>query len=404
MVYLIKAIKTLVFFWYSSAVIACTTPEAHVPRPEGEPVSENQTEKVIIVGAGAAGLSAAYTLEHLGLSYQILEAGNDFGGRVREIPAGSFVDVPLDAGAEWIHVKPKILQDLLLFDDQAEVRTIDYRPESFSTFVDGKRYKRNWLRFLYKESKFYNTTWYSYLRDYFYPHIKDNLELNAVVTSIDYSQSEYVMVKTQDGREFKGSRVIVATPVSILQKNLIQFTPALNQEKLTEINKVDMAPGLKVFLAFDKRFYPDIQFTTGIFSILDAETEGHSIYFDGLFKKPSSWFMLTLFQVGHKASQRVSLSDEEILSDVMAELDGMFDDKASAHLLKGRVENWSKKPFIQGAYSVNATYDKDKILSPIENRLFFCGEYLAIGDENQATVHGAAISGRSVALSLSERL
>ena len=397
--------RIVAVFWYSSSLVACTIPKATVPRPEGKPKPDRQNETVLIIGAWAAGLSAAYTLEYLGIDYKILEASHDFGGRVKELPAGSFVDVPVDTGAEWIHVNPEILQDLLLFEGQrADVEIIDYNPQTFSTYVDGQRYQRNWLRFLYGESKFYNTTWYSYFREFFYPYVKDKLILNAAVQSVDYSEPERVLVKTPDGREFVGSRVIVATPVSVLQKNAIRFVPELSRGKTEELKKVEMADGLKVFLEFDQRFYPDIQFTTGLLSVPDAETEGDALYFDGLFKKPSGRTMMTLFQVGRKAGRRVRLTDDELLADVLAELDQIFNGDASRYFIKVHVENWSAKPYIQGAYSINDTYDKDILLSPVEDKIFFCGEYLAKGEENQATVHGAAISGREAALSLLEKI
>ena len=136
--------RIVAIFWYSSSLVACTIPKVTVPRPEGKPKPDSQNEMVLIIGAGAAGLSAAYTLEYLGIDYKILEASHDFGGRVKELPAGSFVDVPVDTGAEWIHVKPEILQDLLLFEGQrADVEIIDYNPQTFSTYVDGQRYQRN---------------------------------------------------------------------------------------------------------------------------------------------------------------------------------------------------------------------------------------------------------------------
>eukprot|EP00978_Attheya_sp_CCMP212_P026386 scaffold86667_cov47-Attheya_sp.AAC.1 len=66
----------------------------------------NSNASILIIGAGAAGLFAGYTLEYCGLTnYRILEASSDFGGRVQEMT--DFLDVPIDLGAEWIHGDPK---------------------------------------------------------------------------------------------------------------------------------------------------------------------------------------------------------------------------------------------------------------------------------------------------------
>ena len=56
--------------------------------------------KVIIVGAGAAGLAAAKKLEEAGIRYQILEATDHYGGRIQKNE--DFADFPIDLGAEWI--------------------------------------------------------------------------------------------------------------------------------------------------------------------------------------------------------------------------------------------------------------------------------------------------------------
>ncbi len=56
---------------------------------------------VIIIGAGVAGLSAAYTLKQNGMKPLVLEARNRIGGRIWT-DKQSF-DKPLDLGATWIH-------------------------------------------------------------------------------------------------------------------------------------------------------------------------------------------------------------------------------------------------------------------------------------------------------------
>ena len=60
---------------------------------------------IIILGAGAAGLSAAVELAQAGLKVTILEARDRIGGRIfsKHDPV---CDAPVELGAEFIHGRP----------------------------------------------------------------------------------------------------------------------------------------------------------------------------------------------------------------------------------------------------------------------------------------------------------
>jgi phytoene dehydrogenase-like protein len=67
---------------------------------------------LIVVGAGAAGLSAAVTVAGSGFSVQIVEARNRIGGRMFT-PRDPVWQVPIELGAEFIHgVPPEIWKPL----------------------------------------------------------------------------------------------------------------------------------------------------------------------------------------------------------------------------------------------------------------------------------------------------
>lgn len=71
----------------------------------------NYSGHVIIVGAGAAGLYAGFILKSKGISFTILEASNQIGGRMGKLEG--FADYPIDTGAQWLHGKNNILGDLI---------------------------------------------------------------------------------------------------------------------------------------------------------------------------------------------------------------------------------------------------------------------------------------------------
>ena len=68
--------------------------------------------KVIILGAGAAGLSAAAELAHAGLTVLILEARDRLGGRIYT-KHDSVCNVPVELGAEFVHGRPPEIWALL---------------------------------------------------------------------------------------------------------------------------------------------------------------------------------------------------------------------------------------------------------------------------------------------------
>lgn len=58
--------------------------------------------KVLVVGAGIAGLTAAYRLRQANVPVDVIEARNRVGGRVRTIRNASGTSIPVDLGGEFI--------------------------------------------------------------------------------------------------------------------------------------------------------------------------------------------------------------------------------------------------------------------------------------------------------------
>lgn len=387
--------------------------DAHVQRAfDMQDTDENI--HVLVIGAGAAGLSAAYTCEYLGLPYTVLEASLNIGGRVREM--ADFVSVPLDLGAEWIHVMPRVLQDLLLFqgDDATSIDILDYQPRSNRVYARSKNRRRNWFSHFYQEYKFASTTWWSYWANYFYPHVADHVKFDAVVNRIQYNSGggtttsieklsalTKMTVTTTDGRIFTGSHVIVSVPTRILQDRDITFVPDLQPKTWKAIDDIEMADGIKVWFEFGHDFYPDMQFTKSILKGIESQP----MYFDAVWGKSSTdAHVLCLFNVNTKeASQQASWSDQEIVNNALDQLETIFDrSDLRDHLLQSRVQNWSREPYIRGAYTWNhGDYDQEALWQPFhEGHLFLAGEHLASGHESIGTVHGAAITGRQAVLRL----
>ncbi|MCB9765981.1 MAG: FAD-dependent oxidoreductase [Alphaproteobacteria bacterium] len=347
------------------------------------------TGRVVVVGAGAAGLAAGYLLDRYGIDFEIVEAAPVIGGRVRALEG--FVSVDLDVGAEWIHQDPSVLAELV-DDPDAEgvIDVIPYSPETLALARDGRLTTVNAGSNFYSEYKFRRTTWAGFLRDHIAAGILDRVHTARPITRIDHA-GDRVVLTDADGGTLEADAVLVTVPLKILQERLITFAPALPEDKLAAIDAVFVPPGLKVFLAFSERFYPDATLIRGLSS---GETNGdpEKVYYDAMFRKGLDANVLALFYVGRTAEEFTALgSDEAIVEAVLAELDQLFDGRASPALLQAVVQNWSAEPWIRGAYSYTFDGDTRDILdalnAPVGGRLFFAGE--ALSRDNGATVPGA---------------
>lgn len=348
------------------------------------------TGKVIIVGAGAAGLAAGYLLNRYDVEFEIIEAATVYGGRLKK--SSDFADFPIDLGAEWIHTDPKILADILDKPmNNGNIDIIVYNPQSIKSWKNGKLKSHNYIRSFYSEWKFKNSTWFDFFDQFIVPEISDKIVLNKPVTSINY-QGDKVHLSTDGHETFEADKVLITAPIRTLQNEQITFQPTLPTEKKEAINKIFMGDGIKIFIEFKEKFYPDVLAFGNIFKALNEEEK---FVYDAAFRKNSNKHILGLFAINDKAKAYAQLnSEQEIVEKFLAELDVIFDGKATANYVNHIIQNWSKEPYIQGSYSYSFDGNKQNIVAtindPIQNKIYFAGEALSI--KNQAMVHGACES------------
>jgi len=84
-------------------------------------------DDVIIIGAGAAGLSAAARLTSAGLRVTMLEARERIGGRIHTLHDSRFPN-PVELGAEFVHGKPKELWEII---DSRGISAVEVPPEHY---------------------------------------------------------------------------------------------------------------------------------------------------------------------------------------------------------------------------------------------------------------------------------
>ena len=355
---------------------------------EKQIIQAGSNEKILIIGAGAAGLSAGYLLKQKGIDFEILEASSTIGGRMKQ--TRDFADFPIPLGAEWIHVEKEILEEIVNDNSvTVNIQTKGYDHDVDYGLFEGQQISVKQVGFD-KDQKFINSTWFDFFETYIFPAVSGNIRFNTAVDTIDYS-GENVQI-TSGSQEFTADRVIVTVPLKMLQAGKIDFRPALPNKKQDAIAEATVWDGCKAFIEFSEKFYP-----TFIAFEISPETAGQKLYYDAAYGQNTSKHVLGLFAVGVGTEPYVKLSDEELKNYILAELDAMFEGKASASYLKHRFQNWNEEPHIGGAY----VYDHEnwrrvkRLGESVDDKLFFAGTAYTDG-RDWGSVHAAARAARRV--------
>ena len=396
----------------------------------------NYDGKVIIIGAGAAGLYAAYILKSKGINFQILEASPNYGGRLGKLT--SFANFPIDTGAQWLHGKNSILGDLItksntkLTLDDSETKywfnnqLVNSLPQNTAIFEGddlpdisytdyalqnglGNEYKyiveniagdqgaaasrlsvfgnnqdeENWNSgdddFKFQE------TFFDLIDTQIANQVKDSILLNTIVSKIDYSQPT-IQITDSNNNSYNADKVIITVAIPILKAADIQFIPALPNQKTTAFSKIGMDAGMKVFLKFSNKFF-------------DQNIIGGPIcaaYADDSIGKAQNDHVLLAFVMGEQAEYLTSLgSDTSITTALLQELDTMYNGQATTSFIASHVQNWTTNPFVKGAYSYSTIGMGDArniAAQPINKKLYFAGEAMNTNGHHQ-TVHGAVETG-----------
>lgn len=330
-----------------------------------ENVSPSFKGKVLIIGAGAGGLSTGYLLKQLGIHFEIIEASNSYGGRMKINT--HFADFPIPLGAEWLETEPDIFREIVNDNKiQLDIKTIADDPDR----------------------KFVDYSWYQFFEDYIVPSISSHISFNTVVRSIDYTGSE-VVLETSNGPR-TADKVVVAVPLKMLQENTLLFQPELPNNKLEAIRDTVIWSGFKAFFEFSSPFYEEEY----VFPV-SPKTAGEKIYYNAAFGQNTSRNILGLFVVGSPAQDYISRSEEELKNFILAELDHLYSQQASANYLNHITQNWNEEPFIRAGYmSDHADWRTVRILGQaVADKIFFAGGAFTDG-EDWVSVHAAARSAK----------
>jgi len=406
-------------------------------------------QEVLIVGAGAAGLSAADELAKAGVAPIVLEARPRSGGRIHTLP--QFGSAPIELGAEFMHGKAPELEQLSRVHHLAFCAVPDthWRMERghFVPLEDfwGKLAKvfeklprkgpdKSYCEFL-KQARTAPVESRKLATDFVEGfHAGDPERISSLSIAQSEAAAEEVdgtkqfrfvagygeLVRaTQAGAiargarfefghavsriEWKHQRVVVSArhgddvcrvearkllvtlPLGVLQSDAVQFDPPLFQKE-EAMRSLAMGNVVKINLQLRPGLWPDDK---------DGFIHLAGEHFPTWWKHRN---IATAWAGGPCADELLKGSSLEIMQLVFDSLAKMFGVEASAarsHVESAQFHDWRKDPFARGAYSyvpVGAVNAGRILARPIKGTLFFAGEATA-QPGFQGTVHGAVESG-----------
>ncbi len=337
-----------------------------------ENISQPFGGKVIVIGAGAGGLSAGYFLHQQGTEVEIIEASSAYGGRMRINT--DFADFPIPLGAEWLETGTTIFKEIV---NDAEVQI------NIPTILDTP------------DRKFINYSWFNFFEDYIVPSIANKISYNTIVESIDYS-TDQIEMNTNNGK-MTADKVVISLPLQILKDGDILFTPSLPQVKTNAINNSIVWEGFKAFFEFSANFYGDNEY---VFPITPV-SNGQKIYYNASLGQNTTKNILGLFVVGGPAQDFISRTGDDLKNFILNELDTIYANQATPNYIKHITQNWNNEPFIKGGYLTDyADWRTVRELgNTVARKLFFAGGEYTDG-EDWVSVHTAAKSAKKAIMDI----
>ena len=388
---------------------------------------------VIVVGAGAAGLSAASRLARAGRRVLVLEARDRIGGRcwTRRMPG---VGAPVELGAEFIHGQPAATLALL---EGAGVPGVDSRRTqrllwrgklvAIEGFIEARKAARNAAALRHSDLSFAE-----FLARRKLPPLTRAVA-RMMVGGFDAADPERVsardiveewghalaasQMRPQGGyapllemlvapgmtlrlrhrvREIRwrsgvvevdglrARRAVITLPLGVLQAGDVRFLP--DPGKRRPLTMLASGPVIRVAMRFAEPFWNERHPDVAFFHSLQAPF-------------PTFWTplpmrapLLTAWAGGPKAARLTGLARRELLGHALASLRSVF---GRLPQVKGfYAQDWQADRFARGGYSyvrVGGQGARTELARPVRDTLFFAGE--ATDADEAGTVAGALRSG-----------
>lgn len=360
-------------------------------------------KKVIIVGAGLAGLSAAYELTQAGHDVTILEARMRPGGRVYTLREPFSDGLYAEAGAARIPADHNLtLKYAKLFGLTLEPM---YPADlSFVSYTGANRWEINWG--VYAQAVGFNIGIGLGRESHLWSKIKGGNDLlpkaiaarlsekiyyGSPVVRIEHDQRSVHAVFTQAGAHhtIAGDHLICTVPFPVLKR--IEVSPPLPPETRKVIDELKYATIARVFLQTRKRYWLG-QGNNG-FAVTDDPMEVWS----PTFSQPGQRGILLAYTRPRYAEQLTAMKESERISSLLGKMEKLFPGIYD-HFEGGATKCWDEDEWNRGAWAESDWGQLQKV-TRAEGRVHLAGDHLS---SHSSWMQGAFESGNRVAREVNE--
>lgn len=339
-------------------------------------------KKIIIIGAGIAGLSAGYELTQLGHQVTILEARAQPGGRIRTLREPFADGLYAEAGAARIpHDHDLVLKYVKLLGLPLEPM---YPSQLSALIAEGRGMKRVKIDRLTKElgESFGSELGGSPAR---FSKIKGGNDLlpltlaerlrtkihyNSPVVRIEHDETSARAVVLQNAKTetLTADRILCTVPFSLLRR--IQLPANFSEKKIKAINELEYGNVSRVYLQTKKRSWEEVGLNG-----FGLTKEGVEVWHPTWNQPGQRGIVMTYARPG-TAEPIAAMKESERIDSTIKQLDS-FLPGVRENFETGTSKCWNEDEWARGAWAFAGVGGLLLFAQP-EGRIHFAGEHLSL--------------------------
>ena len=339
-------------------------------------------KKIIIIGAGIAGLSAGYELTQLGHHVTILEARARPGGRIHTLREPFADGLYAEAGAARIpYTHDLVLKYVKLFALPLEPM---YSPQLSALIADGRGMKRVSIDGFTKElGKAFGSElggapsrWTKIkggndlLPRAFAERMANTIHYNSPVVRIeqDATSARAVFMRNGTTEVLAADRILCTVPFSVMRN--IQLPANFPEKKIKALNELTYANVSRVYLQTKKRSWEELGLNG-----FALTKEGVEVWQPTWNQRGPRGILMTYARPG-AAEQIAAMKESERISTTVKQLDLLLPG-VRENFETGTSKCWSEDEWARGAWAF-AGVTGLKLFGAPEGRIHFAGEHLSL--------------------------